>query len=122
MIGRMKKWGFNSVGAFSNAGEQAERATQVPRVAHLPLDPWNGIARLPSVNETFDPFDAATRTRIEENCAKMLPALASDPLIIGYFIVNEPIYENVPHMLPTSSSAGWRRNTRRLTRSALRGT
>jgi hypothetical protein len=101
MIGRMKKWGFNSIGAFSNVGEQAERAAQFPRVAHLPLDPWNGVARLPSVNETFDPFDKATRARIEENCAKMLPAQASDPLIIGYFIVNEPIYENVPHMLPT---------------------
>ena len=100
MIERMRKWGFNSIGAFSNVGEQAERAAQFPRVAHLPLDPWNGIARLPSVNETFDPFDEATRARIEENCAKMLPGHVSDPLIIGYFIVNEPIYENVPHMLP----------------------
>ena len=101
MIERMKKWGFNSIGAFSYVGEQAQRAAQFPRVAHLPLDPWNGIARLPSVNETFDPFDPATRTQIEENCAKLLPAQAADPLIIGYFIVNEPIYENVPHMLPT---------------------
>ena len=101
MIGRMRKWGFNSIGAFSNVGEQAQRAAQFPRVAHLPIDQWNGIARLPSVNETFDPFDEGTRARIEENCAKLLPSQASDPLIIGYFIVNEPIYENVPHMLPT---------------------
>ena len=100
MIPRMKKWGFNSIGAFSNVGEQAQRAAQFPRVAHLPLSQWNGITMLPGVNETFDPFDEKTRAQIEENFAKLLPSAASDPLIIGYFIANEPIYENVPHMLP----------------------
>jgi hypothetical protein len=32
--------------------------------------------------------------------AKTLPPHADDPLIIGYFIVNEPIYENISHMVP----------------------
>ena len=101
MLPRMRKWGFNSIGAFSNVGEQAQRAAQFPRVAHLPLSQWNGITMLPGVNETFDPFDEKTRAQIESNFAKLLPASASDPLIMGYFIANEPIYENVPHMLPS---------------------
>jgi hypothetical protein len=70
-------------------------------MAHLPLAEWEGIPRLPSVGETFDPFDEKNRARLEENMAKVLPAHANDPLIIGYFIVNEPIYENIPHMVPT---------------------
>ncbi len=101
MIARMRRWGFNSIGAFSSGGEQAWKAAQFPSVASLPLSEWNGIARLPSIGETFDPFDEKTRTQIEANLAKSLPARAGDPLLIGYFIVNEPIYENIPHILPT---------------------
>src|SRR5262249_41849663 len=62
------------------------------------------IPRLPSIGETFDPFDDKNRARLEENMAKTLPAHVDDPLIIGYFIVNEPIYENIPHMVPTYDS------------------
>jgi hypothetical protein len=100
MIARMRKWGFNSGGAFSSVAPQARNAAHFPIVAHLPLNEWEGIARLPSIGETFDPFDEKTRARVEENMARVLPAQAKDPLIIGYFIVNEPIYENIPHMVP----------------------
>jgi hypothetical protein len=101
MIARMRKWGFNSIGAFSGGGEQARKAAQFPGVASLPLNQWEGIPRIPNIWEVWDPFDEKTRARIEANCAKSLPARASDPLIIGYFIVNEPIYENIPHIVPT---------------------
>jgi hypothetical protein len=101
LIPRLRKWGFNSIGAFSSGGELTLRAAQFPRVAHLPLSEWEGIPRLPSIGETFDPFEDKNRTRLEENMAKTLPAHVNDPLIIGYFIVNEPIYENIPHMVPT---------------------
>lgn len=100
LIPRMRKWGFNSFGAFSSPGEQAETAAQFPRVAHLPLSEWEGIPRLPSIGETFDPFEEKNRARLEENMAKTLPPRIHDSLIIGYFIVNEPIYENIPHMVP----------------------
>jgi hypothetical protein len=99
-IGRLRKWGFNSFGAFSANDNQEQKAAQFPRVAHLPLSEWEGIPRLPQVGETFDPFDESNRARLEENMAKTLPPRANDPLIIGYFIVNEPIYENIPHMVP----------------------
>ena len=101
MIARMRLWGFNSIGAFSGASEQARKAAQFPTVAHLPLGEWEGIARIPNIGETFDPFDEKTRTQIEANLAKSLPARAADPLIIGYFIVNEPTYENIQHIAPT---------------------
>ncbi len=99
-IERLRRWGFNSFGAFSSPADHAEQAAQFPRVAHLPLSEWEGIPRLPSIGETFDPFEEKNRARLEENMAKTLPAHAQDPLIIGYFIVNEPIYENIPHMVP----------------------
>jgi len=99
-IERLRAWGFNSFGAFSAVDNQAQKVAQFPRVAHLPLSEWEGIPRLPSIGETFDPFDDKNRARLEENMAKSLPAHANDSLIIGYFIVNEPIYENIPHMVP----------------------
>jgi hypothetical protein len=99
-IDRLRAWGFNSFGAFSDVDNQAQKAAQFPRVAALPLADWEGIPRLPSIGETFDPFDDANRARLEDNMAKFLPAHANDPLLIGYFIVNEPIYENIPHMVP----------------------
>ena len=68
------------------------------------MSEWNGVARLPGIGETFDPFDEKTRAQVEANLAKELPARANDPLLIGYFIVNEPIYENIPHLLPTLKS------------------
>ncbi len=101
MIERMRKWGFNSIGAFSSGGDNARKAAHFPGVAHLPLDEWVGIARIPGIGQVWDPFDEQTRTRIEENFSKSLPPRADDPLIIGYFIANEPIYENIQHVVPT---------------------
>jgi hypothetical protein len=101
MIQRLRGWGFNSIGAFSGGGEKAWREANFPYVASLPINEWQGIPRLPQISETWDPFDEKVRTKIEENLAAFLPARADDPLLIGYFIINEPIYENIPHIVPT---------------------
>lgn len=101
MIERMRKWGFTSVGAFSESGEQARKQAQFPTVSHLPLNFWEGIPRIPGIHETFDPFDEKTRALVEKNLATVLPGKANDPLIIGWYIVNEPIYEQIPHIVPT---------------------
>ena len=101
MIARMKKWGFNSIGAFSNGGDKARAAARFPTVAHLPINVWEGVPRVSGIHETFDPFDEKTRAAIETNMARELPGKAQDPLIIGYFIVNEPIYEQIPHVVPS---------------------
>jgi hypothetical protein len=101
MVARMRAWGFNSIGAFSSGGQSAWEQASFPWVSSLPLSEWQGIKRLPQINETFDPFDEEVRRKVEENCAQTLPARANDPLLIGYFIINEPIYENIPHIVPT---------------------
>lgn len=101
MIERMRKWGFNSIGAFSGPGRGALQAAKFPTVAHLPLSEWEGVHRIPGIEQVIDPFDEKTRAKVEENLAKHLPGRASDPLLIGYFIVNEPIYENIQHIVPS---------------------
>lgn len=101
MISRMRAWGFNSGGAFTELGPVTREKAQFPFVAHLPINAWEGVSRIPGIHEVWDPFDDVTRAKMEENMARVLPAQAKDPLIIGYFIVNEPIYENIPHLVPT---------------------
>lgn len=101
MIERLKAWGFNSIGAFSGVGPNAQKVANFPGVAHLPLDQWHGVPRIPGIEGVWDPFDEKTRAQIEKNFAETLPARANDPLIIGYFIANEPIYENIAHIVPT---------------------
>ena len=101
MIERVKKFGFNSIGAFSGAS-QAAREANFPYVSGLPLDEWSGgIKRLPGIHEVWDPFDETIRAKVEANFAKSIAAKADDPLLIGYFLVNEPLYEDLPKVVPT---------------------
>ena len=100
MIGRVRRWGFNSIGAFSQIPQEAHRAANFPYVTHLPLSEWEGLPRVPGVFESFDPFDEKTRARVEQNIAKQVPARAGDPLCIGYFIVNEPRFDEIPKSVP----------------------
>jgi len=103
MIERLRKWGFNSVGAFTEIGEapKARKAAQFATVAHLPLNAWDDIPRVPGIHETFDPFDEKTRSLVQSKLAGYLPAHANDPLIIGWYIVNEPLYEQIPTIVPS---------------------
>ncbi|MCX7009792.1 MAG: hypothetical protein NTY53_21545 [Kiritimatiellaeota bacterium] len=100
MIERVKRWGFNSIGAFSQIPKEAHRVANFPYVASLPLGEWDGLPRVPGVFESFDPFDEKTRARVEENIAKHIPARADDPLCIGYFIINEPRFDEIPKSIP----------------------
>lgn len=97
MITRARRWGFNSTGAFTgNAVEGARRAANFPGVEHLDL----GAPHLPGLDQVCDPFDEKVRQAIDQSFARTLPPRASDELIIGYFIANEPIYENIQHIVP----------------------
>ena len=100
MIERVKHWGFNSIGAFSQTPKEAHRAANFPYVSSLPLGEWEGLPRVPGVFESFDPFDEKTRARVEENIAKHVPAHADDPLLIGYFIINEPRFDEIAKSVP----------------------
>jgi hypothetical protein len=101
MIERLRKFGFNSIGAFSQLSDTVLHAESFPYVAGLPLDRWTvGIQNIPGVNETWDPYDPANAAKMDAAFAKRLPARAGDPLLIGYFVVNEPAYEDVPKVVP----------------------
>lgn len=101
MIARVRKWGFNSIGAFSPTPPSAHQKADFPYVAHLPINEWEGVARLPGAHEVWDPFDAATETKIAENIAREVPLRANDPLLIGWFIVNEPRFDELPRVIPS---------------------
>lgn len=97
MLNRVRKWGFNSGGPFSEQTPSL-RKSNLPWVAILPLS--TGIKFLPGVDGTFDPFDEHNRAAVEHNLAASLPARANDPVLLGYFLSNEPLYEDVPHVVP----------------------
>jgi hypothetical protein len=101
MIERSRKWGFNSIGAFSPTPEKAHVKADFPYVTSLPINAWEGLPRIPGAHEVWDPYDSTTAAKIAENLARELPARANDPLLIGYFIVNEPRYDELPRVIPS---------------------
>ena len=103
MIERMRKWGFNSAGAFGAGDDSVCQQTQFPHAASLPLSQWEGFAELPGAHGSFDPFDESLRARCDKNFAAMVAPHADDHLIIGYFLNNEPLYEDLPRALPALS-------------------
>lgn len=101
MIERVRKFGFNSMGAFSDIPPTAATKANFPYVLSLAINEWEGIPRIPGAWEVFDPFDDKVRLLIEQQLAKTLPERANDPLLIGYFIINEPRYDELPKVLPS---------------------
>ena len=101
MIDRVRKFGFNGVGAFSAVPAAAKEKT-FPYVTSLPLSKWStGLTTIPGAHEVWDPFDEKSRAIIEKTLAEKLPAKTDDPLLIGYFIVNEPRYDELPKVIPS---------------------
>ena len=101
MIPRVRQWGFNSIRAFSPKPPTACEKANFPYVAHLPINEWEGLPRIPGAHEVWDPYEPLTETKIAENFARELPQAAADPLLIGYFIVNEPRYDELPRVIPS---------------------
>lgn len=103
VVQRLRLWGFNSGGAFSRNTSSMKEA-KFPTVAHLNLGKGGGIEVLPEklgASEVMDPFHPGTEQALEVRFAKGVAEKASDPLIIGYFLSNEPHWEELPKKLPT---------------------
>jgi hypothetical protein len=100
MIERVRKWGFNSAGAFGAGDDDARRRTSFPHAAMLPLSVWEGFPELPGAHGAFDPFDPHIRKHCDESFAQKIAPRANDPLVIGYFLNNEPLYEDLPRAIP----------------------
>ncbi len=96
MIERVRKWGFNSAGAFGAGDWGARQQAKFPHVAHLPLETWQGFRDIPGTHGVFDPYSNKLRERCDKLFAEKLPPAAADPLLIGYFLTNEPLWEEIP--------------------------
>lgn len=99
-IDRVRAWGFNSTGAFGAGDASARAEKNFPHVSDLPLSQWSGIKPIPGITRTWDPFDPQMQKKFDENCAKSIAPKADDPLLIGYFLTNEPLYEDIPRVVP----------------------
>ncbi len=102
MIDRVRRFGFNAAGAFSGGRTQVHVEMNFPYVSEIPhSEHTHGLKRIPGIRETWDPFDEKNVARFDANCAKSVAARADDPLLIGYFLVNEPLYQDIPRVVPT---------------------
>jgi len=103
MIERVRAFGFNSGGAFSGIPKAPREKARSPYVSSLPINPWNEfkIESLPGVRETFDPFEEKNRDNLDKAMAKNVAPAADDPLLIGYFLCNEPAHEDLVRVIPT---------------------
>ncbi|OGV37448.1 MAG: hypothetical protein A2X48_18900 [Lentisphaerae bacterium GWF2_49_21] len=95
LIERVKKFGFNSVGAFSGSAGVAKQE-KFPYVAHLPLY----LGEVPGIRGVFDPFDEGLLKKMDESFSKSIPGSADEPLVIGYFLANEQGWEDLPRAVP----------------------
>jgi len=94
MIERVRCFGFNSSGAFSGSVTQAQRDAKFPYVGSFGGKEINGLQRL------WDPFDEKTRQQIVAGFEKHGEKRRNDPLLIGYMTANEPLFEDVPRVIP----------------------
>lgn len=100
-IRRVRAWGFNSGGAFMQLPDKVRVEANFPYVLTLPMGQWTGLPPLPGIACTWDPFDEKNLARVEKNFADSVAKRADDPLLIGYFLENEPILEEIPRVVPT---------------------
>lgn len=99
VVKRLRSWGFNSGGAWTTP-TSAMRKLSFPYTLMLPTDHLPGLPPVKGIDRLFDPFDPASAKVLEAAFAKRLPERASDPLIIGYFLGNEQLFENLPKVIP----------------------
>ena len=90
-IFRLRKWGFNSDGAFTaytpvNRAEKFGRTPELYKYSAL-------------VGDIGDPFDDETRRILDEKYAA-IAAFREDPTIIGYFLANEQPYGDLLRKVP----------------------
>ena len=94
-IGRLRKLGFNSAGAWSfGTGGVAEKE----QFASTPFLPIGGKS-IGANSSIWDPFEEANVKKIDEAFGRILTPVAGNPLIIGYFSANEPPLEDVTRIV-----------------------
>lgn len=104
-VARLRKWGFNSAGAWSDLNKtlKAQRFSGTPQ---LPLEPWmaKGLPKMQGAERTYDPFTPGVEKIIDQAFAEQIAPHAGDPTILGYFVENEVLYENIAKAVPAQKS------------------
>ena len=101
-IERLRSWGFNSAGAFTNI-TGAFKEEHFPYTRHLGVEGGDAKALPDKLGAAFvlDPFTPGIAEILDAKFAKSLPPNADDPLTIGYFLGNEQHFEMLPKIVPT---------------------
>jgi hypothetical protein len=87
---RMRQWGMNTVGAWSDPELYKNPKTPYTPILHV----WRGGK--PLGKNVPDPFSAEFEKRVEEGLLAFQPSVGSDPWCLGVFIDNELTwYENI---------------------------
>ena len=86
---RMRRWGMNTVGAWSDPHLYRNAKTPYTPILHV----WRGSS--PLGNNVPDPFSTEFEKRVEDGLRDILGPTGSDPWCLGVFIDNElGWYEN----------------------------
>ncbi|MGI2294626.1 S-layer homology domain-containing protein [Paenibacillus sp. GXUN7292] len=93
---RLGKWGFNSVGGWSQTTSANEFSA--PYVAFLPLSSMEW-AKIPGL-KIFDIFAEGAEDKLDEAFGALLPQNKDNKLIIGYFLGNEYHYHEFIAKVP----------------------
>lgn len=87
-IGRLQKWGFNGIGAFSP--EKYGEEGLFPYVRMLPLEGMSW-AKLDGLS-LFDIYAPGAEAKLDQAFAQAVAPYKDDPMLVGYFIGNEYDY------------------------------
>lgn len=98
-VERLRNWGFNSGGAWTQPTRAMDESC-FPYALMLPIEFIPGLPKMQGIERLFDPFAPESPRLIEESFARDLPGQAQNPGIIGYFMGNEQLFENVPKVVP----------------------
>lgn len=101
-IDRLRKWGFNSGGAWAYTGAN-EVATRAIHDKRYPYVKFVSLGKIPQtgIKGVWDVFAPGIEQTIDEAMGKQMAEDRDNPLIIGWFISNEPLIEDVPKIIPT---------------------
>lgn len=84
---RLKAWGFNTLGAWSDVELFEDRRTPYTEILHI----WPGPHAL---EHTVDPYEAGFEKRLNDAAAALSTRCKNDPWMIGVFIDNEIVWHN----------------------------
>lgn len=93
MCGQLKKYGMNTLGNWSDGALLG--TLDIPYVTSLPEFPATAQTIFRDFPDVFSPEYAKEAKR----CAQALKARSEDPLMIGYFLRNEPAWAFVDNLM-----------------------